>query len=313
MTWKTKALIQRACASLPVGSEAAYYFLQKNLGSLRFAPDPMPNLRDLADIAKDLAQAGFSIAGKRVMEVGTGRRIDMPVGLYLLGASSVETYDLHPYMKAELVEGSLAGMLRNRDEIAALLGPIAGRELVEARLATLAKVRTARELMDASSIHYHAPADAAKTGLPDGSIDLQFSFTVFEHIPGPVLSAILKEASRVLVPETGLACHHIDPSDHFAHDDQSISFVNFLQFEEIDWAKYNDNQFAYHNRLRVDDYEKIYREAGHEAVLWRTWKNDRAMKELSEGTLPLAARYRGVAADTLGTTAVRAITKARRA
>jgi hypothetical protein len=271
----------------------------------------MPNLRELADIVKDLTGTGFSIENKRVMEVGTGRRLDMPMGLFLLGAQSIETYDLHPYMKAELVEEALAILLRNRDEVTALYGPIAGQAAVEERLKKLASIHSARDFMDATAIRYHAPADATRTGLPAASIDLQFSFTVFEHIPAPVLSAILKESGRVLAPD-GLACHHIDPSDHFAHDDPSIGFLNFLQYEEADWAKYNDNQFAYHNRLRVDAYEKIYRDAGHEAVLWRTWKNERSLKELSDGRFRLASSYRGVALDTLGTTAVRAITRPRR-
>lgn len=310
MDWKTKALIQRACSVLPVGAEAAYYGLQRNFGSLRRPPDPMPNIRDLVDIATDLAQSNFSIEGKRVMEVGTGRRLDMPMGLYLLGAASIDTYDLHPYLKDELVEQALSAVLRHSDEVVALYSPFTGKTAIEERLNKLTSVGNASEFQKIAGIHYHTPADATQTGLPEASIDLQFSYTVFEHIPKSVLVGILKEASRVLSP-SGLACHHVDPSDHFAHDDGTISFVNFLQYEEAEWSKYNDNQFAYHNRLRVDAYEQIYREAGHEVLLWRTWKNERGLKELTEGSLPLATAYRGVAPEILGTTAVRVISRRR--
>ena len=269
----------------------------------------MPNLRDLVDIVNDLTKsASFSVEGKRVMEVGTGRRLDMPLGFYLLGAASVDTYDLHPYLKSELVEKALAAALRNREEIVSLYAPLAGKAPLETRLKKLEPVRTAKEFCEVTGIRYHAPADATKTERPPASIDLQFSFTVFEHIPRPVLIGILKESNRVLAPG-GLACHHIDPSDHFAHDDPSISFVNFLQFPESDWARYNDNQFAYHNRLRVDEYEQIYREASQEVMFWRTWKNERALKTLADGSLTLAEPYRGMKTDILATTAVRAISR----
>lgn len=310
MHWKTKAFIQRACSALPVGAEAAYYGLQRKFGSLRQPPDPMPNIRDLADIANDLANSDFSIEGKRVMEVGTGRRLDMPMGLYLLGASSVDTYDLHPYLRDELVQQALAAVLRHSDEVVALYSPLTGKAAVEERLKKLTSVATVSEFQRTAGIRYHAPADATQTSLPEASIDLQFSYTVFEHIPKSVLVGILKEASRVLSP-TGLACHHVDPSDHFAHDDETISFVNFLQYEEAEWSKYNDNQFAYHNRLRVDAYEQIYREADHDVLRWRTWKNERGLKELTEGSIPLATAYLGVAPEILGTTAVRVISRRR--
>ncbi len=307
MNWKTKCLIQRACAALPIGKESAYYFLQSNFGAGRFPPNPMPNLREMATIASDLASLGFSIEGKRVMEVGTGRRLDMPMAFYLLGAASVITVDLRRYLRYELVPKSLLILLKAQDEVRALFEPFVGKTILDNRLEKLASLQTAAEIMNVAGIQYKSPADASRTDFPDGSIDLQFSYTVFEHIPGPVLIAILRETNRILSPR-GLACHHIDPSDHFSHDDQSISQINFLHYEEEDWSYYNDNQFAYHNRLRVTDFDAIYHEVGHEKLLWRTWKDQRSLKELSEG-MPLALPYRNVDPEILATTVVRAITR----
>ena len=65
---------------------------------------------------------------------------------------------------------------------------------------------------------------------------------MFEHIPSPVLKAILNEANRVLAPN-GVALHHIDPSDHFSHDDAAISPINFLRFSEAQWERLTGNQF----------------------------------------------------------------------
>jgi hypothetical protein len=113
---------------------------------------------------------------------------------------------------------------------------------------------------------YRAPSDAAATGLPNGSIDIHVSYTVFEHIPGPVLEAILRESSRLL-SDNGFALHHIDLSDHFAQDGE-ITKINFLQYSPAEWESYAGNQFAYHNRLRPGEYRAIYEAAGHEVLEW---------------------------------------------
>ena len=82
------------------------------------------------------------------------------------------------------------------------------------------------------------------------------SYTVFEHIPAPILSDILSEAQRVLRP-SGLAIHLIDYSDHFAHSDASISAINFLQYDDAAWSRLADNPYMYMNRLRADDYPAL--------------------------------------------------------
>ena len=290
MHWKRKSTIQRACAALP-GKDAIYYFLQRHFGSLRQTPDPMPMLRGAAEIFLELAEMGHEVAGKRIMEIGTGRRLDMPVALYLCGARSVDTFDLHPYLREELVMASLGEMLRAKETVREMLGPVSDAEPLAKRFEVLAGVRNLEDLTQKTGIRYHAPADAARTKLADKSIDIQLSYTVFEHIPGPVLEGILRESNRVLA-DGGIACHHIDPSDHFAHEDKSIGFVNFLQFEEEEWSRYNDNQFAYHNRLRRSDYDRLYAAAQVEVICGIPIVDQAALAEVRKG-FPLATPFRG--------------------
>ena len=45
-----------------------------------------------------LRGVGFDIEGAAVMEVGTGWRVDMPIGLYLCGARRMITCDLNRYL-----------------------------------------------------------------------------------------------------------------------------------------------------------------------------------------------------------------------
>ena len=86
--------------------------------------------------------------------------------------------------------------------------------------------------------------DASKLQLPANSIDYQISYNVFEHIPPDVIVSILKEGNR-LVRDNGLFVHRIDFTDHFAHSDKSITFVNFLQYNDHEWEK------IVRNKMRV--------------------------------------------------------------
>ena len=79
MHWKRKALIQRTCAALPFAQEALYYQLQRTFGSLRHKPDPIPMLEACADLAAGLIESGVPVRGARMMEIGSGRRLDMPL------------------------------------------------------------------------------------------------------------------------------------------------------------------------------------------------------------------------------------------
>jgi SAM-dependent methyltransferase len=288
--WKRKSTIQRVCAALPA-KDAIYYFLQRHFGSLRHTPDPLPMLRAAAEIFVEMRGRKIEIAGRRIMEIGTGRRLDMPIAFYLCGARQVDTFDQNEYLREELVMASLGAIRRGRDEVLQILGPVAGVDALAGRLDILAGVQGLRDLREKTGIRYHAPADASRTGLADNSVDLQFSYTVFEHIPGPVLEAILREASRVLSPD-GIACHHIDPSDHFAHEDRSIGLIHFLRFEEREWSRYNDNQFAYHNRLRRSDYDRIYAAAGHDVFYNRPFLDQSALAGIRAG-FPLATPFQG--------------------
>jgi SAM-dependent methyltransferase len=307
MTWTEKAKIQRLCAALPVFRDETYYLIQRCAGSLKRARDPRPLLQASVSMVKDLQKRGFRLAGKRAMEIGTGRYLELPLGMFLAGAGSVLTVDIKRLLKESLVLDSLHLMLANRREVIAYFNGVADPQAVADRLDSLAGVQSLPELLDRASIEYRAPADATALNVAAGTIDLQFSYTVFEHIPREVLVGILREAKRVLSPD-GVAIHHIDPSDHFAHDDPSISMVNFLQFSDPEWDKISGNSFAFHNRLRAPDYRDIYEQAGHEVLLWDPFVQPQSLAALKNG-LPLASEFQGRSVEELATVVLRVISK----
>lgn len=306
MRWKTKSLIQRACALLPLYHEPAYYTLQRAFGRMRYAPDPTEYFEACATVVRALHDLNVKVSGARVMEIGTGWGLDMPLGLFLCGVSSIKTYDLHRYLKPKRVLETVHVILKNRDRLKQIFLPVVeSASTSETRLEALCAVTTIEQLFRVTGIEYYAPGDAANTGLPNDSIDIQISRTVFEHIPEPVLAAIIQEASRVLSWE-GVAVHLIDLSDHFSHDDLTIAPINFLQFSDEEWRTYAGNQFAYHNRLRATDVRRLFEDNGHRILHWRTHCDDRSVRLLRDG-FSLDAKFRGYPESVLCTTGIHSI------
>lgn len=304
MNWKHKARLQNLIARLPSHiSYDAYYLMQRTVGGLRNVK-PISHLRAGVTILDAIERQGRSAEGATFLEVGTGRRVNVPIALWLAGAASVITVDLNPYLKRELVFQDLYYIKSNRDEISALFGDHAQRpgfaqrfqQLVDLPLISLDQVCAAMQ------IDYRAPADATSLALPPAAVDVQISYNVLEHIPPDVLHAILREGRRVLKPD-GLLVHLIDPSDHFAHADPTISAINFLQFSDSEWEQYAGNRYMYHNRLRVDDYAAIFAEAGLHILEQQVSLDERALAELQSG-FPLHEQFTGKSPEANATTAV---------
>lgn len=291
MNWRLKAAIQNAIALLPGPlSQRVYYAMQRRFGGLR-SPAVEDKLRQGVEVAERVEANGATVVGARVLEVGTGRRLGLPLALWLQGAERVTTVDLNPYLRAELVHEDLLQMRDQRARVESLLG----RRLVPGRLDALLALAdgfSLERLCGTCAIDYRSPADAAALDLADGAIDLHVSYEVMEHIPGPVLEAILGEAARLLRPG-GLAVHCIDLTDHFSHADPGIGPLNFLRFGERGFRLLAGNGFMYMNRLQVDDYDAIWARTGLVVRERLAEPDPNVAAALAAGAIPLAPRFAG--------------------
>jgi len=138
-----------------------------------------------------------------------------------------------------------------------------------------------KKFLSEANIVYLAPADAANIDLPDESVDYHISTTVFEHIPRTAIARILKEAKRILKKE-GTAIHFIDLSDHFQHQDQSITSINFLRYSEKEWERIAGNEFAYCNRLRASDYLALFKRVGFDVYRVETQEDEGTIQYLKD-------------------------------
>ena len=74
------------------------------------------------------------------------------------------------------------------------------------------------------------------------------------------VAEIFKEVFRLL-KNNGLVSIRIDYKDHYSYSDKSISSLNFLNYSDHEWKKYNHNN-NYQNRLRHFEYLEIFQNVG---------------------------------------------------
>lgn len=301
MKWRQKSLIQNLVAKLPSNlSYTAYYFLQRKFGGLR-SINPTSRLIAGIKIAQHIYKHGGLVESKRFLEIGTGHQINLPLALWLCGASEIVTVDLNPYLKAELVFEDLSYMRHHPQEIRRLFDDVPqSRPFFTARFRQLiAPESDLQRLLARTNIRYLAPVDTACLNFESQSVDYHVSFTVLEHIPPKTLENILIEGKRLLRPD-GLFIHYIDFSDHFSHSDNSISSINFLQFTDEEWERLAGNRYMYHNRLRVDDFADLFKSIGLKILFMAPGLDEKALAELKQG-FPLHERFRNKDARTIAT------------
>jgi SAM-dependent methyltransferase len=286
---------------LPLSNQI-YYAMQRTVGSLKPGrTNPLEWFDAALTKVKWIREAGREVEGRTFLEVGTGHNVNVPLALWLCGAGRVVTVDLNRYLSLPMVTETIEFVRENEKEVTKAFGSEADHPLFRERLRQLIETRAeAKELLRLANIEYLSPADATRLDFPDASFDYHISHAVFEHIPREIISNILKEARRLLRPE-GLLVHTIDPSDHFAHDDASITAINFLQFSERDWERWAGNKFMYHNRLRAFEYVELFERADVHLLRKSEAIDDASLKMLQNG-FRLDNRFRQIIPEKLAVT-----------
>ena len=299
MDWRVKGLVQGVLSWLPGGMQVND-LLQRAFGE-------RGNTAALVDskLQEDwlvhmgnLDRLGFRVAGRHVFEFGTGWLPVMPLSFALAGVERCTTVDLNRHLRPSAVTLTLSHLERHLDAIATAAGlpraEVADRWLAWKREADGAAV------MRAARIDYRAPADGTRSGLPDASVGLIFSNSVLEHVPDPVIDALMVETRRILEPG-GLALHGVNCGDHYAYFDRGITPIHYLRFTKREWRFWN-NGLLYQNRLRPRDFVEAARRAGLEVVLDVHRPKAELLARLHE--LPIAPEFRHYPADEICTTSI---------
>jgi SAM-dependent methyltransferase len=299
MDWRVKGIIQKVLSGIP-GGVWVNDRLQTTLGDLRdFERNVDRKLAgDWAGMLKYLDQVNARVSGQVLMEIGSGWYPTLPVAFHLAGAKEIYTFDLVRHMD----EDKTFRMLRRLETHLGLIAEIGHVpiEEVQSRYVKLLQMREFDRLLEAARIHYRAPGNAATTGLPAGSVDMVFSNSVLEHVPGFVIGELFRENRRILRPG-GLAVHCVACNDHYAHFDKTISYVNFLRFSDKQWRLWN-NSLNYQNRLRACDFLQLAEHAGLRVVFQARAVRPGTREALA--SLPIAHEFRHYGEEDLAATTI---------
>jgi hypothetical protein len=299
MHWKTKAKIQNAVSLLPSSfSYSIYYWLQRNFGGLRQL-DPIFKLKAGIETWQQITSLGYDPQHKVFLEVGTGRAPIVPLAYWLMGAKSIITIDVNPYLKSELVRELSEYISTHTAEVKELFGSLLYEDRLE-QLVDFCNNSSSADLslLDFCQITYIAPGDARQTGLKERSIDFHTSYAVFEHIPPAILQEILEEGNRI-ISDDGLFVHKIDYSDHFYHSDDTISPINFLQYSDTEWDRLAGNRYMYMNRLRHDDFLAMFAAISHHIISNHPDRDERCLDLLKSKSFQLNERFHAKSEDIL--------------
>ncbi len=264
MDWRYKAIVMELCARLPFVGTNLYRYSQKLFGRLK--ADPLLGISAQKKMADRILAQNNHIVGKTLLEIGTGHAPIVPIVFFLSGAESIITIDLNRRLDIDITRTSLKWMLENRNMLAEMYAEIVKPSLWNERFHIIEQFWSDPDLfLSKANIQYLAPANAAKTKLSEKSIDYIFSISVLEHIPEEIICKIGIESKRIL-RDDGLIIHLIDLSDHFQHQDHSITKINFLRFSKKEWMQIANNEFAYCNRMRKSDYLAMFEKLRLDAV-----------------------------------------------
>jgi SAM-dependent methyltransferase len=291
MDWRLKGAIQKVLGFVP-GGDRIHYVLQRRAGGLTdFGRECDIKVDDWRLMMGHLRTAKIPVAGSTFLEMGTGWYPTFPLCLYLAGAARVHTVDLTRHLETELTQ-QLADRLASHAPLIAKESGRSDDDVAAQQRALVTALRGGATLEAATSgvFDYRAPADASATGLPANSVDVVFSNSVLEHVPGSVIEACFTEAIRIVRPG-GIVFHSVNCGDHYAYADRSINQLHYLQYSETEWRKWN-NQFLYQNRLRAIDFVEMAKRAGFAIEIDTSRASPERLKQLDAITVdPSFARY----------------------
>jgi SAM-dependent methyltransferase len=291
MNWRMKGAIQKVLGFVPKGDEL-HYQLQRRFGGLRDLSHELDaKLEDWRLMAGHLADAGMPIQGTRFVEMGTGWYPTFPFCLYLGGAARVDTIDLNRYLRPDLTREMAKFLGRKLDVIAEMSKrSVDDVRAAHERLTVALASGASPEDATGGVVRYRAPGDAAATGLPRESVDVVFSNSVLEHVPGDIIARCFEEALRILRPR-GVVFHSVNCGDHYAYVDKRINQLNYLRYSDDEWGRWN-NRFLYQNRLRAIDFIDMAKDAGYAIELDTSRPHPTRLAQLAEIRVhPRFARY----------------------
>lgn len=260
--WVAKAIVQKVISWMPFSQRINFFFQKYVTKGVRLSDAYFEDrLKHAGEHIKNFKTNNSE--GKNfpliTLELGTGWYPVVPLCLFLVGSNEIYSIDINKLTNRKRLIECINKFVQYSEQkkLDAFFTILPERLEKLSYIAAHEKdIPDENKLLKELGLNYLV-GDARKLSLPDQYFDLIHSNNTFEHIYPTVLSEIVKQFSRAQKPG-GIMSHFIDMSDHFAHNDKSISVYHFLRFSEKKW-KWIDNSVQPQNRMRVSEYETLYR------------------------------------------------------
>ena len=240
INWKLKAILYKLFGFLKL--KRTFYFIQKHI-----TKRSRINITEINKLWVFHTDAIEDSKSKKILEVGAGKSLEQNIYLsYKFGSKIDQTaIDINNMLDFKLFNDASA-------QIANIL-----------KLKNKGEVNNVSDLKVKYNIAYKAPFNIVEF-TPNEKFDICISTTALEHFNISDLQNYLSDLKRIL-NVNGLISSLIDYSDHYSHTDKNIDSLNFLSYSKNDWEKYN-NTYLYQNRLRHQDYKKLFIDQGYKIV-----------------------------------------------
>jgi hypothetical protein len=189
------------------------------------------------------------IHGASILEIGSGRDACLALLFLAMGARRVVNVEIDPFgfvddarLYQMLVERAVQAGVRMSWPPEGLVGAADG----------------GRVRLDPSRIVLELGRSAVSIPEPDASFDVTLSLAVLEHVRPADMPPVAGELYRLMRPGA-MGCHRIDLVDHYTRTTEPF---RFLKFSDREYRLMYGNRGSSSNRLRVDDFERIFRAAG---------------------------------------------------
>jgi len=242
----------------------------------------------------ELLRQHTPIQGLTILELGSGWQPTIPMLLHACGAAHIILTDEFDRMDAALVLRAAKIISDRAEDIGQRLGIDA--DTLRSRCMQPPNVSALGNLLAYYGMEYRRAASIS--AIEASSVDIVVSRAVLEHVRRPVLSGMFHNLSRILRPG-GWVCHIIDNSDHYEHQDKSISRVNFLRFSESTWRWLEISDPNLPNRVRHSEYLSLLHSAGINVVQAEVEVDQSALRALRN--FPIADAFRRFSLEDLAT------------
>lgn len=236
-----------------------------NRGSLGMEERPELILETLQRMGDMLGPAAVDLNGELVYELGPGRTPFLMIAMALAGASRVVGLDVRNWMTVGFQQGELL------DRIIAIVNSDEARSFRQAFDISEESLQRNLQRFNTSSPVGYKIFSGDRIQENDNSIRLLYSKSVLEHVNRTQVESTIRNQFHVLKPGA-FALHIIDLRDHLHisgdHETRG-DWLDALRYPEWLHNALTSNRRAYINRMRANDWRRVFENQGFEILEWR--------------------------------------------